>query len=120
MKIHFDNKGLDAINIGNIINNKCIKDKIPSYFNEKTPPVISYTYNKPIASKNFNYKRTLKDIKDIKAKPPSCSCLNSKFCYAPSGHIITGDLDIVDNVKIKKKYFQRPSISFTQINQLGI
>ena len=45
---------------------------------------------------------------DIKAKPPSCSCLSSKFCYAPSRHIITGDLDIVDNVKLKKLIAKGP------------
>ena len=110
MKIHFDNKGLDAINIGNILNNKHIKAKIPAYFNEKIPPVISYTYNKPIASKMFKYKQTVQAV-DIKTKPPSCNSINyheSKFVYSPSGHVITGDLDIVNNVKLRELISKGP------------
>jgi len=31
-----------------------------------------------------------------------CDCSNSKFCYKPHGHIITGNLDIVGHVELRK------------------
>ena len=98
MKIHFDNKGLHAINIGNILNNKNIKAKISAYFNDKLPPVISYAYNKPTASKMFNYKKAVQEV-NIKTISPSCNCHHSKCIYNPSGHLITGNLNIVNNEK---------------------
>ena len=58
-KVHFRNKGIDAIKISNILNNKHVKAKIPVYFKNTSTPVISYTYNKPIASKIFNYRQSL-------------------------------------------------------------
>ena len=64
MNIHFDNKGLDAINIGNILNNKHIKAQVTAYFKDQKPPVISYTYKKPIASKI--YKKTIQEVDKVK------------------------------------------------------
>ena len=102
--MHFANKGLDALKIFNILNNKNIKSKIPPYFTDQSTPIISYTYSRSIASKIFNYKKSLRevDFKDIKSKPPSCSCKNSEFCYSPVGHIITGNLNIVSNYKLRQ------------------
>ena len=56
MKVKFANKGIDAIKIGNILNYKQVRDKIPSYFKQQESPRISYKYNKSVASKLFNYK----------------------------------------------------------------
>ena len=55
----------------------------------------------------FNYKQTVKEV-DIKTKPPSCNCHESKFVYSPSGHVITGDLDIVNNVKLRELISRGP------------
>ena len=35
---------------------------MPTYFKEKEPPIISYTYTKTIASKIFNFSSTLSDL----------------------------------------------------------
>ena len=48
------------------------------------------------------------DFDDIKAKPPSCSCNNSKFCYLPVGHIITGDLNIIENETLRSVIYKGP------------
>ena len=53
----FANKGLDAINLGNILHHKSVTSKIPPYFKDQSIPIISYTYTSPIAPKIFNYKR---------------------------------------------------------------
>ena len=103
LKVKFENKGLDAINLSNILNNKNVKSKVPPYFKEHPAPIVSYSYTRSIASKIFNYKRTIQsvNIKDFKSKPPLCSCQESQFCYSPSGHVITGDLSIIPNEKLR-------------------
>ena len=82
-KVHFANKGLDAINISNILHHKAVQSKIPPYFQDTSTPLISYTYTKPIASKIFNHKKVLQDfnIDDLQNKPLTCSCSSSPFNY---------------------------------------
>ena len=41
------------------------------------------------------------EIEDFKAKPPDCSCKNSPFKYGPSGHVVTGDLTIIENESLR-------------------
>ena len=31
----------------------------------------------------------------------TCSCGSSRFLYAPAGHVITGNLDIVKNTELR-------------------
>ena len=103
LPLFFANKGLDAINLGNILHHKSVKSKVPPYFKDQSVPIISYTYTSPIAPKIFNHKRVLQDlnIDDFKAKPPDCSCNSSPFKYSPAGHVITGDLNIIDNKPLR-------------------
>jgi hypothetical protein len=56
-----------------------------------------------MASKPFNYKQTLQslDIEHLTLNPPTCSCSSSPFNYSPAGHIITGDVGIVENEGLK-------------------
>jgi hypothetical protein len=37
------------------------------------------------------------NIYDFKSKPPVCTCARSTFIYKPTGHVITGDLKIINN-----------------------
>jgi hypothetical protein len=70
-----------------------------AYFKDRSVPIISYVYTRPIASKKFNYKHVLLDlnIDDFKSKPPDCTCVSSPFIYNPTGHVIAGDLKIINN-----------------------
>ena len=55
------------------------------------------------ASKIFNYKASLQqlDFQGLSQDLPPCNCSDSQFLYAPCGHIVTGDLNIVYNVKLR-------------------
>ena len=110
LPIHFANKGLDAINLANILHHKSVKSKIPPYFKDTSVPIISYTYTTPIAPKIFNHKHVLQNLTsdDLKAKPPDCSCNSSPYKYSPSGHVITGDLNIVDNLSLRSIFAKGP------------
>ena len=123
LKLKFANKGLDEINLTNILHHKTVMSKIPTYFKEVNAPQISYSYTRCIAPKIFNHKATLKEINadDLLKDPPSCSCNEMpQYIHDPVNHIITGNLNIVTNDKLKEllsrgpKYREPRSFSWQQ------
>ena len=119
IKVRFANKGIDNLNLGQILNHKTVTEKIPPYFKRKETPCISYSYTPTVASKIYNYKRFLQciDLSNPSLHPLPCECSSSDFNYSPCGHVITGDLSIVKNDKLrellKKGPKYRESMSFT-------
>ena len=55
LHIPFANKGIDAINISNILNRKEVVKEIPPYFINQSVPIVSYSYTNRIGRKMFNY-----------------------------------------------------------------
>ena len=110
--IRFD---IDALHLSNILNQKSVQSNIPPYFQNKESPCISYSYTRSVASKIFNYKRSLQqiDFPSLSQNLLPCTCSGSQFLYAPCGHVVTGDLNIVRNEKLKRSFTQRPEIQGT-------
>ena len=79
-------------------------DKIPAYFKDKEPPVIPYQYSNEVANKLFNFSSTLSNmyITNYLFNPKHCQCNTSKVSYEPHGHVITGDLIVIENVKLRE------------------
>ena len=84
LKVKFANKGLDALNLSNMLIQKSVQSKIPPYFQHKESPSISYSFTRSVASKIFNYKASLQqiDFKGLSQNPTPCSCYDSAFLYA--------------------------------------
>ena len=103
IKLDFINKGIDAVNLPSILRSKSVTETVPTYFKEKEPPIISYTYTKTIASKIFNFSSTLSDLDyhQFHNNPTQCECNTSSHLYQPYGHVITGDLSIIPNSKLR-------------------
>ena len=103
IKLNFINKGIDALNLPSIVRSKSFTERVPTYFKEKEPPIISYTYTKTIASKIFNFSSTLSDLdyNQFHNNPSQCECNTSSHLYQPYGHVITGDLSIIPNSKLR-------------------
>ena len=82
-----------------------------------------YTLTKIIRSKIFNHKEFLKtlDTKDILDNMNNlpCNCTTSPFTDPNHGHIVSGDIRIVQNNKLRKllckgpKYREPVSINFS-------
>jgi hypothetical protein len=53
LKLSFANKGLDGINLGNILHHKSVKSKISTYFKNQSVPIISYACTRPIVMKDI-------------------------------------------------------------------
>ena len=103
IKLDSINKGIDAVNLPSILRSKPVTETVPTYFKQKEPPIISYTCTKTIASKIFNFSSTLLDLDyhQFHNNPSPCECNTSSHLYQPYGHVITGDLSIIPNSKLR-------------------
>ena len=43
-RIRAAGKGVDAVNLPSTLRSKSVTETVPTYFKEKEPPIISYTY----------------------------------------------------------------------------
>jgi hypothetical protein len=77
LHLKFDNKGIDAVNVNNILNHKKVQSCIPPYFKMKSTPCISHRYISTFASKLSNYKQTLQCLDIERQNPSKCSCSSS-------------------------------------------
>ena len=111
---------MDDIKLSNNLHDKRTCEKVTQYFQNRSPPVISYKYSKTVAVKILNFNATVRntDVDDFIKSPPSCDCASSPFRYAPHGHIITGDFGIITNEDLKQlllkgpKYEEQASINW--------
>ena len=110
MKIKFLNKAVDAINLPALLRSTTVTDKIPHYFRDKEPPTVSYEYTSTLASKLFNFAPALSNlnVSEYLSNPQTCQCKESKFCYEPHGHVITGDLRVIENAKLRELVAKGP------------
>ena len=111
----FRNKGLDAIKLGNVFHQEEVRSLLPDLLNEdENLPAIVYSLEGPILNKIFNYKQTVADIdtNDLVTYGTgleSCDCESSEFCDPHHGHILTGDLRVIDNQKLRKLVSRGPN-----------
>ena len=123
IKVHFHNKGIEMINLAGILRSKVVRDTIPVFFSDKDPPVVSYKYSSTIRAKLFNHKQTVDQIKFKNCKLDSdgfdgaCDCKISEYFYRPAGHVLTGDLRIIEDRVLRKLISKGPS--FREQNNLN-
>ena len=110
MKIKCLSKAVDAINLPALLQSTSVIDKIPVYFTDKEPPVVSYEYTSTVASKIFNFAPALSNLNvaEYLSNPQTCQCKESKFCYEPHGHVITGDLRVIENTRLRELVAKGP------------
>ena len=48
------------------------------------------------------------NVSEYLSNAQSCQCKESKFCYEPHGHVITGDLRVIENAKLKELVAKGP------------
>ena len=110
--IYFDNKAIEMINIPKIFRNPLLKENLPPPAKNFEVPTIVYSLNKTISSKifNFNSFTTSLDVQTFINDPATlpCNCENSPFKDDYHGHIISGDLRIIHNNKLRKLMTKGP------------
>ena len=109
--ILFNNKAIDSINIHRILRDKGVCKTLPPDLRKNSPTVV-YNLTSPIRSKLFNYKEFVQSlnvnafINDNSILP--CQCAQSHLTNPDHHHIISGDLSIVDNTKLRNLISKGP------------
>jgi hypothetical protein len=106
-KLNYLDKKIENINLEHILYHKSIINLLPNYIKIKKPTIV-YKYLPPIRNTIFNYKQiintNINNYQNFK-----CTCAQSKFCNKDIGHIVTGDLDIIQDEKLKLLFSYGPS-----------
>ena len=109
--ILFINKGMEFISLPSIFTDKSVTSAIPAYLKNTEAPIISCKYNKSIrvTIPVFNFNKHV-SVLDIDANTPdSRNCKESKYSYPPAGHVITGDLKIISDSRIRSIICKGPN-----------
>ena len=115
IKVNFHNKGLDFIRLPSILSSPDLSSLFPSLNNNgEGVPTVIYKLNAPIRSKIFNYIDTVNNIdkndnNTYGTHINSCECSASTFCDPNHGHIITGNLAIIKDNKLRKILSKGPN-----------
>ena len=103
--IDFDNKAVEMLNLTSIFKSPSAKNSIPSLAKDFDVPTVVYNLGSPTASKIFNFNKFVSslDVENFISNPESipCPCENSAFRDKHHNHIVTGDLKIVENRKLR-------------------
>ena len=102
--IPFNCKFIDTLSINSILRDKKVSSLLPESVKTRLPLRIFYKYNMPIGRKLLNYNTFLRnlnkdEIKEIISK--DCACSSSVYNYNALDHIVTGDLGIINNEKLR-------------------
>ena len=101
IKIPFINKGIEFIDLHSIFKDNLVISSIPNYFNYSETPIICYKYNKPVRSTIFNFDKILTDIDIDSNTPDSWDCQNSNYLYPSAGHVITGNVKVIPDARVR-------------------
>ena len=109
MRVFFHSKGIEMVNLSSIMHSKQARLAIPDFFQEKDLPIISYTYTKPIGHTIFNFRKVAREHDINEPLNNQCACKQSNFFYQPLGHVITGDLRVIKNKKLRNLIAKGPN-----------
>ena len=107
LPLYFDNKGLQFLRLSNILHDADVKSKLPDQFREDESPAVVFNLTNTIRNKILNYKDTVSsiDVNDSESYGTgllSCNCSSSDFVDQHHGHVLTGDLRIIENVHLRQ------------------
>ena len=115
--IKFVNKEIDDIHLSKIFRSAEVTSLLPDELQpEDDIPSVTMKLTPPIRSKILNYRDTVSNL-DIVVDDdvyfvrdlPSCDCQSSEFCDPHHKHIVSGDLRVVSNQKLRKLLSKGPN-----------
>ena len=117
-KVFFHNKAVELINLPRILHHSELNDIIDYSVHDFKTPTVVYDLTKPIRSEIFNFKQFVENLNvdEILCNPNSlpCPCANSPFLDKDHGHVLTGNLRIVNNNKLRKILSKGPKFRETR------
>ena len=112
--ISFVNKALDFINLPKILCSEMVVNNCPLQLEMSDIPMVVYSLSEPIRSKIFNYHEFVNNldlhnfVSDNNSVVCCCNDFDPSFTNKDHGHIITGDLNIINNNKLRKLISKGP------------
>ena len=103
---------MTLIDLPSIFQDNYVTLSIPDYFQNSDPPIICYKYNKPIRNIKFNFNKLVSDLEIDANTPDSLECKDSKFIYPSAGHVVTGNLKIIPDFRIRNIVSKGPKYRF--------
>ena len=103
---------MEFIDLHSIFKDNLASSSIPNYFINSETPTICYKFNKPIRSTIFNFDKIVTDIDIDSSTPDSRDCQNSNYLYPFAGHVITGNLNIISDVRVRIIFLKVLNINF--------
>ncbi len=122
--MHFRSLALDDLRIDSIFKMSQVKRANPVPFDKRRKIEMVFTYEPPFSTLVFNYAKELRKVTHSNLLASllecPCSCHDSPYVYAPFGHIVTGNLEIVQNkdlraILAKGSKFRIPYYGMTNI-----
>ena len=112
LHVTFSSKNIEMINLPSILHDKEVIRSVPSFAKTFTPPTVVFSLNPPIRSKIFNFNKFVTTL-DVEAFLQDesilpCNCSDSPYKDKHHGHIISGDLRLVTNNKLRKLFTKGP------------
>ena len=109
MNVMFHNKGMDMINLSSILNSKKVMPAVSNYLRDPSP-IVGYTYTRTIAGKIFNNRKVVNELNmDCGTAGMVCSCDSLMYKYESCGHVVTGDLSIIKDIKVRNLISKGPA-----------
>jgi len=110
----FCNKGVELIDLNKIFKSKESVDLLPEKLKQPDHlPTVAYKLSPTIRNKILNYKETVQSIKvddEVSfSSSGACNCGDSEFRDKHHGHIITGDLRLIKNNKLRTLLSKGPN-----------
>ena len=104
-KMSFLNKRVEFINVHNIFDDSLVKAFLPTSIKFGDPTVL-YSLTNPIRSKIFHFNKCVSNI-DVKVFLQDntifpCNCAGTSFIDRDHQHLVTVDLQIIGNNKLRK------------------
>ena len=96
--IDFSHKYIDLINISQLLHDPHLVNLFPI---KETYPKVSFRYSPTIGSFIFNYVKFSKEVRVDNINNYPCTCETNRFKDAVHNHVVTGSLDIIDDIEIK-------------------
>ena len=107
--IRYQNHGIGMLKLNDIINSQAMEETIPLAAIEKFQPMLIYKYEPTIRSKIFNYKETVKNYESNSEDTMTCSCADSEYTDKDHKHVVTGNLHIIKNKKLRDLFRKGPN-----------
>jgi len=95
--VEFSHKYIDLLNIPKILNNKELKNIFPR---KETYPKLSFKYSRTLGSISFNYAKFSKNLSTENIDNYPCNCNFSNFKDNTLNHVVTGNLEILDDPEL--------------------